>query len=384
MLLPAPENPPPRLPVPPGAVPDRPPGLGVVSERLAGAGAAWPRLLSWRGICRRRADLDRPGSRRGPRGARAGSAARRSRGPRGGARRASPRCRCGCAIRRRRGRLGRVEALLERVGAAVDPVDRGRGCFSVLRSALLDVDAGVLAQGVELAPQAWSSAPRALLGQHLFDADADPLDLLVELFAGALGRLRDRAAGRQRRDRPGSGAAFTGPILGRQWPETAALRLRGRRAGSGRSPARRRRASAPHSIASPLTKTPLRLRSSSTRSACPVRRRPARGGGRRWGGRGGCRRRRCGRSGSSRPRSGRPRSRVVAAADEIAACRGQRPRASSSQSGGPGRAGPGTPPSCRRAPASARRSSRGGRGRRHSSRNGEGRRPPGGTTASRS
>ena len=59
--------------------------------------------------------------------------------------------------------------------------------------ALLDVEAGVLAEGVELATEGLVlGAGGDLLGEHLFDARADALDLLVELRAGTLGGERDR------------------------------------------------------------------------------------------------------------------------------------------------------------------------------------------------
>ncbi len=72
-------------------------------------------------------------------------------------------------------------ALLDLVDAAVE---LALGAFD----ALLDVEAGVLAQGVELAAQRLVLGARAaLLGEHLFDPAADPFDLLVQLRARPLG-----------------------------------------------------------------------------------------------------------------------------------------------------------------------------------------------------
>ena len=86
-----------------------------------------------------------------------------------------------------------VDPRLQPVGALLDPVDPAVELALGPFGPLLDVEAGVLAQGVELTAQGLVLGARgALLGEHLFDAGADPLDLLVQLGAGALGGQGDR------------------------------------------------------------------------------------------------------------------------------------------------------------------------------------------------
>src|SRR6185312_827768 len=94
-----------------------------------------------------------------------------------------------------RGALGLdlVDPPRQLFGPRLDPADATVELALGALGPLLHVEAGVLAQGVELAAQRLVLGPGgALLGEHLFDPGADPLDLLVELGAGALGGERDR------------------------------------------------------------------------------------------------------------------------------------------------------------------------------------------------
>jgi hypothetical protein len=77
---------------------------------------------------------------------------------------------------------------LEAFGALLDPVDAAVQLAFDPLGPLLDEQAGVLAQDVELTAEGLLlGTGGGLLCQHLFDPVADALDLLVELGAGALG-----------------------------------------------------------------------------------------------------------------------------------------------------------------------------------------------------
>ena len=93
--------------------------------------------------------------------------------------------------------LDLVDALLERAGAVIDTADGALQLPLALADALLDVEAGFLANAVEFAAQLGVDR-LALLGEHLFDALADALELLVELGAGALRRRGDARLGLRR------------------------------------------------------------------------------------------------------------------------------------------------------------------------------------------
>ncbi len=174
-------------------------------------------------------------------------------------------------------------------------VTRRSARFWDLRMRDLDVTAEILLHRVELAADV-AVEGRVLLVEHLLDAAADALDLGVELGAGALGRGRDRLLARaavagivRGRDahrahrRDGGGRKTRGRVRTRpQKPgqDTAFLRSRrcskgrtrrgGGRGGSGRWSARRPRSSSATSTLRPLTRTPLRLRSSRRRGLLPL------------------------------------------------------------------------------------------------------------------
>ena len=77
----------------------------------------------------------------------------------------------------------------------VDLLDRAFQFLLGLADPLLDVEAGFLAERVEFAAEVGVDR-LVLLGQHLFDAEADALDLLVQLGAGAVGGGGDAGGSR--------------------------------------------------------------------------------------------------------------------------------------------------------------------------------------------
>ena len=88
-----------------------------------------------------------------------------------------------------------VEALFEGRGAVLEAADPAVGALLGFAYPSLDVAAEVLLHRVELAADIGVEGG-VLFVEHLLDAAADPLDLLVELGARALGGGRDRLLAR--------------------------------------------------------------------------------------------------------------------------------------------------------------------------------------------